>query len=462
MKIKKRDGSKEKRIVTGMIVSTPVVAQLASVWEKDCFKNKWANIVGGWCVKHYNRYGKAPGKTIEQVFENWAQRFPNQDTIDLVSKYLAGISGEYKAAKKGINAEYLIDEASSHFDAVRAKRVETAIGDAIDRGDTDQAVKAIESFRRAEIGAAAGVDVMLDRKGYFQTFEKHTESLVTYPGALGQFFGPMLCRNSLIAFMGPEKRGKSFWLLDLAWRGMLERRNVVMFQVGDLSKEEVWSLIGVRAAARPLDPGKIYYPKSIEKGFPSAEVKHRIKRFKKGITRKQGWRAINAVQKHEVKSDDSYFKLYTYPSMSVNINQIDAVIGSLAHQGWVADIVCIDYADILAPIENKQDFRHQTSATWAKMKGLTQKYHCLVATATQSDAASYNTYTLEMGNFSEDKRKNAHANGIVGLNATEEEVELGLMRLNWPFRRRGRNQPKKCVHVAGCLGLANPAILSTW
>jgi hypothetical protein len=464
MKIKKYEASKLKRIVTGMVVSTPVIAQIAAKWERGTFDSKWADIAGGWCVQYYHKYGKAIGKNIVAYFERWAAHYPNEQTVDLMNKFLRNLNDEYRTAKTGINAEHVIDEASEYLDQARTNKLAKLVAAYNERGRTDKAIEVIESFRRADIGLGSEVDVMQDRKAFFRAFDKQSDSLIHYPGALGQFFGPMLSRNSLIAFLGREKRGKTYWLIDVAYRAMLERRRVLFLQVGDLSEDEMELRWGARCAQVPIDPEEVRYPTKLRKRKGMAPlVKHKTKSFPKGLSRRQGWRAMRMIQRTMVKSKQSYFKLRCYPSMSLTVSQIDGIIADLIHRDWVPDIVIIDYADILAHDSSQRDYRHQTNETWAKLKGLTQKYHCLVVTATQSDTESYNVFTLEMKNFSEDKRKNAHVNGIVGLNGTEDETKLGLMRLNWVVRRRGpRISPRRCVIVAGCLALSSPAILSTW
>jgi hypothetical protein len=132
--------------------------------------------------------------------------------------------------------------------------------------------------------------------------------------------------------------------------------------------------------------------------------------------------------------------------------------------GWIPDVVVIDYADILAPEAGAklQDFRHQTNETWKALRRLSQDYHVLVVTATQSDAASYEARLVTRKNFSEDKRKLSHVTGMVGLNQTEEEKSRGIYRLNWIVLREGVFYEARCVTSAGSLALANPAMLSIW
>ena len=122
-------------------------------------------------------------------------------------------------------------------------------------------------------------------------------------------------------------------------------------------------------------------------------------------------------------------------------------------------MIVIDYADILA-MNDAKDERGQINETWKALRTLSQVFHCLVVTATQADAKSYDTDTMSMANFSEDKRKFAHVTGMFGINQTPPEKNKQLYRLNWLVLRESEFDVNKTVHVASCLKIANPAVCS--
>jgi hypothetical protein len=129
----------------------------------------------------------------------------------------------------------------------------------------------------------------------------------------------------------------------------------------------------------------------------------------------------------------------------------------------VPDVIVIDYADLLAPMPGyAHDSQDQIDMAWKTMRSISQQLHCCVVTATQSSAASYYADTLDKTHFSRDKRKFAHVTAMFGLNQTKDEKRLGVMRFNWLQFREAEFDEDKCVHVAGCLGLANPCMFSTF
>jgi hypothetical protein len=474
VKVKRKEVGPERRIVTGMIVQPAVLGRIVGKWEKGgLFRSEWANIIGQWCVDHFLKYKKAPGKDITAWFEAWAEDM-DKDSVSLVDRFLTSLSGEYARLKKDINPELLIDQAGNYFNLVNAERSVEKMQGFIENGEVEKAITVREKMRRIELGATGWVDVLRDTSAVEQAFQDKQDVLIKYRGALGQFMGSALERDGFIAFMAPEKRGKTFWLLDIAWRGMEQQRKVAFFSVGDLSQSQMMRRFLVRAAKRPMRPSRrrtenqqsgaryeAMIPVRFERGDDGVEIDHEIKTWNGPLTLAQAQAACAKVIQR-VKSKDSLLRLSTHPNSSININGVVDYLNRWDRDGWSPDIVVIDYADILAPVNGAAETRDQINLTWKLLRRLSQERHCLVVTATQSDSASYNTDLIRMDNFSEDKRKFGHATGFIGINQTATEKTLGQYRLNWPVLREEESYVDEVVHCAGSLAIANPSMMSCW
>lgn len=465
MKIEQRDGSLERRILTAMIVDSSVLAKISNKWSNKTplFKSKWSNLIASWCVDFFLQYDKPPCKSIEGIYEAWSEKTKDKETSELVGRFLDGLSGEYVKLKKDVNSEYIIDIASKHFNHVRLRQLAEKIQGDLDSGDLDRATLRANSYNQIEMGLGSVIDVLSDQEAIRRAFEGKQAPLIEYPHALKAFFGDSLERDGLIAFQAPEKRAKTFWQIDLAWRGMQQRRKVAFFEVGDLSEHQIMLRFMIRAAKRPLKACEIKVPKLIEHNpgdlFATVDFEERV--FTKPLSWSDAWKACESILK-KTKSNDSLLKLSVHPNNSISIHGIRDEVDSMARHGWSPDIIVIDYADLIAPISGAADSRDAINSTWKGLRALSQSMHCLVVTATQANAASYKAYIMSRSNFSEDKRKYAHVTGMIGINCTDEEKALGLSRLNWLELRERDYTESKCVHVAGCLALANPAMRSIW
>lgn len=464
MKITKYEGGDIQRLVlTGMIVKQHVLATIADKWkEPGLFPDPWSNIIGQWCVDYYNKYEKAPKKDIQTIFEKWSQKFKDKDTIGIVGSFLGKLSKQYESTRKQMNAAYVLDQAKDLFVKSQIIELQERLGELVELNDLKKAEAAIENFSKVEMTKDAYVDVFSAsaKEKFRNAMNQKDNSVLKYDGAIGNFLGNRLEREGFISFMGPEKVGKTWWLLEIAMKGVLEGKKVAFFEVGDMSEAQILRRFAVRVARRPLEPSEVKIPVGIMPNEPIADVELKVKTYDKYLSMNKAWKG---VEKMIAKGKSDLLRLNTYPNDSISADGIKAVLDKQVRKGWCPDIVVIDYADILAPGKGYEgDSRDAINSTWKRLRSLSQFYHCLVVTATQSNAASYDTKVLTKKNFSNDKRKFAHITGMIGLNCVEQEKDIGVMRLNWLDLREGSFSRSKCVHVAGSFGIARPVMFSTF
>lgn len=464
MKIQRYDNKAERLILTGMIVDADVLRRISANAQKNMFKSKYANLIAKWCIKFYRMYGDVPMNHIEYLFESWSAKKRDKETIKLVSKFLDTLSQDYEVLSEESNSAYTIDLAGAYFNKVKLEKHTEKIQGDLERGLTDDAVNSACSFDRIEMGVGEAIDVLQDKEAIREAFKDKGEPIIKYPGAMGRFLRGAYERDGFIAFMGSEGRGKSFLLEDVAFRGMLQRRRVAYFEAGDMSQKQVMLRLMTRVARRPLAAKTIEYPIGIEKNDDySVSVETQDKIYRDRLSWQKAYKACKKLMHSRIKSKKPYLKLSCHPNSTLSVGMIADRIENWTKEDWVPDVIVIDYADILLMNTPGLEGRDLINDTWKKLRSLSQKYHCLVVTATQADAGSYDTIVVTRKNFSEDKRKLAHVTGMIGINQKDpDEKDLGVMRLNWVKLRNEDFSEKQVVFIAGCLSIANPIIKSTF
>jgi hypothetical protein len=457
VQIRKIDAGAERRVITAMIVSDSVCGRLASRWGGEMFSSRWANLVAGWCVKFHADYGTAPGAAVVGLFQTWAGGQGDSDTVALVEKFVAGLSEDYEAAAADVNPDYVVDVAGELWNRVRLSKLADDIQGHLAGGDIAAATSGVVGWSQVEVGHGTGIDVLNDQAAIRDAFEQKSEPLLTYPGDCGKFFGDVFERDAFVGFMGATGRGKTWWLLDVAWRAMVQRRRVAFFEVGDMSQAQLLRRLMVRATKRPLRARRVAYPVGLELDGAEAVPDHEHRTYDEDLDWRTAW---DAVQRRGKRLTEPLLRLSVHANSSINVAGVVGVLDVWEREGWVPDIIVIDYADILAPPQGVQDTRDQINGTWKALRSLSQQNHTCVVTATQSDAASYTANTMSRGNFSDDRRKLDHVTAMIGINATAEEQELGVQRLNFVKRREDEYTERRCCHVAGSFALGNPAIRS--
>jgi len=127
------------------------------------------------------------------------------------------------------------------------------------------------------------------------------------------------------------------------------------------------------------------------------------------------------------------FRLFYYPAGTLNVAAVEAELTILEQQsGFVADVVIIDYADIMGvePDAKRMDYRNQINATWIALRRLSQVKQCAVITASQSNKASHNKSQIDQMDTTEDKRKLGHVTTMLALNQTPKEKRQSIMRIS--------------------------------
>jgi len=498
---KKIDNEIERRLAIGMIVSDRVLRELTTIYNPDLVEVPYVKLIAEWSLEYFKRYDKAPGKHIQDIFGTHARKGMDEDLEELVGDFLQDISEEYERADK-FNAEYLLDEVEQRFRAKSLDNLSEDIQTEISNGDVEEAEALLSRYSRVGRQGRQGVNPWDDSDSIHEAFEQAVEPLFRFPGAFGRLINDSLVRSGLLALMGKAKIGKTWRLMEFAFRAAMARCNVAFFQVGDMSQEEMIVRLHCRLAGRSNLPE---YSKSMwvpvldclknqenrcdlkcrtspcgldsedPEDMPSDYVacavceKSKVGSFAGTVWYKKApkekaltWReAMKAGKKFGSRLKGRHFKLVTHPNSTVNVALMKAQLDNWEHfEGFVPDVIVIDYADILAPEPDvaRKESRDQSNATWKALRRLAQERHCLLVTATQTDAASYDVETVRMKNFADDRRKYDHVTGMLGLNQTEEEKELGLMRIGWVLRRSGDFDPRKLATVIQCLQKGQPHI----
>lgn len=450
-------GNDEKIAVASLCLSDDVLAAISQTWEYDTFATRWANVVARWAVEHYKKYNKAPGKVgILALYEEWAES-ADKDTASLVQKWMHSLD------VVDISDEYAIDLIARLAKKSAAKKLAEQIQGALSNGKVEEAAALAESWKPPKVGQRAlGVDLLDDPEAVEAAWASlNQSSLIRLDGALGEFFGPTLCRDSFIAFVGAEKSGKSTHIYALGWQGVLQGKRVAVFNLGDLSAAQLYKRFMVTAVRRPSFACKARLPLSINYDNKQAVVGYKERVATRGFTKEEGLAAFKKI----AGNDPKRLRVHTSPAGTLSAFDIDQILGSWADSGWVPDIVVVDYADIMAWPAGVKDQKDAIDMNWRQLRAISTKYKTMVLSATQCDTDGYSTWLLQMDNFSGSKTKNAHVTAMVGINMTAEEKSLGVCRLNHVALRDSEymtQRREKVVAVAGCTLIGDPHMVSCW
>jgi len=511
----------ERRIVIGMVVSTDYLGRIHRLWKPSLLSSPELKTVAEWCIEYFREFGEAPDRNIEALYMERLQRSQLSKTeAEYIALLLESLSDEY--GREGLfNSAYLYDRTIQHLKAMELEQHSEQVQELIEAGEIAEAERLARTYvptilSEEDTGIDLASEQALERveRAFTETFQQ----VLSYPGALGEMWNEHLVRGGFFTLLAPEKRGKSFFLLEMALRAIRQKANVAFFEAGDMTESQVLRRICVYIAQRSdrerycqerfravgdcvlnqldlctradrncdcgiFDGGldvSTYY-KSLDQLVTLETLSRKYEEFPDyapcdsyvcdkrrptvWLERVPETRPLTAnMAKREIRKFfrrwKRRFRLITYPAGTLTVSEVKARLDEWErYDGFVPDVIAIDYADLLSADDSRiSEFRHRQDFVWKSLRALSQERHALVITATQADAESYRKGRLSISNFSEDKRKLSHVTAQYGLNQDPfgREKKLGIMRINEIVVREGAFSSDNEVYVLQDLAIGRP------
>jgi hypothetical protein len=319
--------------------------------------------------------------------------------------------------------------------------------------------------------------------------------------------------------LAPEKRGKTFLLLDLAMRAVRQKRKVAFFQAGDMNETQQliriciyltktsnkekycgkqWQVVkdctlnqinDCDLADRECDFG-VFEERSFQdvrkevtrdelieayESNPGYAPCHNCMAYK---TRSIGAPWLVPINvKGPIDSNDAekaiedffikhkrYFRLSTHPNGTLSVNKAKEIKKGWEKEGFISDVDIFDYGGIMVANNNQTEERHKQNAVFKDLRNNSQTGNePLTITVDQSDADSYKRNSLGISNYSEAKAKYGHLTASFSLNQDPEgrEQKIGLMRIGELMLREGEKTGRE-VTLLQNLKRGRPFLGSYW
>ena len=486
----------ERRIVTGLIVSENYLRTARSFPILDYLSSPELRRIANWALDYWDKYKEPADRDIQLAYmeELRTDRLP-RDQAELVEEILERLSADYGRGEQ-FNDGYLLDRTIAWLRARHLQDNEEQVQALVDEDRLDEAEALKAEFKPITAGTSRGLELGSEAslEAVRKAFTDDAQRVLKFPGALGMMINPHLIRGGFVALLGPEKRGKSYWLLEFGMRAIRHRFNVAYFDAGDNTRNQVLRRICIylsrrsdretNAYLRPVgdcvlnqldlcsrsdrncDHGIFDLPE--EDYYSNRERRESYKSLAPLVKEERAYRPCDSrtcderrgtvwledqgpTELLDYKDAQKYlswfierykrrFKLMDHPSNTLTLAEMRSCLDEWQQEDdFEPDVILVDYADLMT--DSEADFRHRQDVVWKGLRGLSQERHALVVTATQSDAASYKARRLGKHHFSEDKRKNAHVTAMFGLNQDPKgrESRLGMMRINEIVVREGRS-----------------------
>lgn len=202
--------TEERRIVTGLIVSDVFCTDIVPKIYLDYFTNNYLRKIATWCLDFYAKYSKAPGKHIQDIFEDKKNNLEEIEA-ELIENLLVSLSDQYTDANS-LNTEYLVESAVTYFRKRELEIHRNNIEVLLLENKISEAEQEVERFQRVTLDLDTSLYIdpgdFEQRKELYEKYEKKQRHFFKMPGDMGEFIGNIK-QGDLVGITAPAKRGKT-------------------------------------------------------------------------------------------------------------------------------------------------------------------------------------------------------------------------------------------------------------
>lgn len=254
----------ERKVVIGMIlnddfleVARPLISRKYLLGGED------ARLLVSWVYDYHSKTGKAPKERIQQIYSRQLSNGKiDSDTGDNIEGILENLSEE--AEKMGeTEMEDLFGDLEDYANYCKAVSVIREADDLLETGDIVEVKELLTEFEPVEIIKVTAAPTLQSDEDLDRAFAQSQEPLIKYPGAVGRMLNPHMLRESFFIFLAQNKGGKSFQLMEAAFRGAAQNKNVLFYQGGDMTTDQLARRQAIYACERSDRPeycGPLYIP----------------------------------------------------------------------------------------------------------------------------------------------------------------------------------------------------------
>jgi len=132
-----------------------------------------------------------------------------------------------------------------------------------------------------------------------------------------------------------------------------------------------------------------------------------------------------------------------YPTKSASLKTINNHLDGLKKRDIDVDVVIVDYADLLRPINSQREKRMELEAIYEGLRAIAQERKCAVWTASQTNRGGLNAEVITMESISEAFNKCFVADFIFSVSRTVQDKATNSGRV---FIAKNRNGPDGLIY----------------
>jgi hypothetical protein len=388
----------EKLILKKVLSDKAYMVLFADMYDKRWFEDDNIQKVIGLAIQYYKKYDKlAKVDTLKHLIEKYSHRDETIDISDVLSTINESVNLNPELDDKCIEdniINYIKSRGSFFAISDNIKSIE------IDR-DTSKCIDRLEQFNSLILNEDLGLNYRRDQDKHWDTILNPESKLSFGIESIDKVTnGGMLADGRcLVVFLAQAGLGKSLTLSNIARYNAMNDKKVVIITL-ELSQD--------------------VYAKRIDAHISGCNIDELIGQQK---------RARSEIDKFNNDHANQEIIIKEYPPNSISCSAIDVYLERLKTSGIVADLILIDYLNLLVPRGKQTESSYTDIGNVSReMRALTYKWNVPICTATQANTQGYNSEDIGMENISESRGIAHTADFIMALYQTDEDREAGVIK----------------------------------
>jgi len=420
-------GELENNVLTGLVwdaVCASTIAVSLGAEQERLFSTPLYRQIARAALGHFARYSKPPGVHIRDLFEEALKK--DDDNAFLLNQAIEQMA----RLAPSLQAEYVLD-ALDQF--ISSRRLAIRIEKASDQIHAGNLAGARETLYHPETAPATSSGTYLDDTETSLAFlDAAPFSRFSSGVAVLDRFGIVPKRKTLLVFIAPPKRGKSWFLVGIGRRNLHRHKRVLHITL-EMSEQAM--------IQRYIQAEFAYTHHKAE-----AVTTQTFNRDAKGVflSLKEIKTTHDALAERDRDSLSiqltNHFRFFPrrllikeFPTGSLTVGQLHAYLDMLKQkEDFVPDMILLDYPDLMQL--DSAALRVDTGVLFRALRGLAVQRNLALVAPTQGNRASSTSRHVRIEDVAEDFSKIGTADTIITYSQTSEERRRGLARLNVTVR----------------------------
>lgn len=479
-----------RKILIGLITNAEFCKEYMKRFPEPIFAGVLGvGLVERWCRNYYNKYNTPIKENISVGYDKCVRnKTQSPEALRYVEMLLQSMSKESDTTEQP-PLEYLIDLAVAEANKSHLTALKDQLEDALDRDDPSTALEAYERFKRVEKGEELPkFNLLEDINAVIQKVQAVGAEYVLKPSIQSAYekeFFIQPVRSEYVIYKAKAKGYKTFAMYYTALRAAMQKKNVLLFSLGDLSEsmslKRLFSLLlhkpsmesqaNKRVRVPHIDCYKNQYNTCMNihrtgdrayqddsgnfvegysrctacakcnKPFPVC-ITHTLEDSGDLLTDEDVELSMRALR--ETLGENGVFDFYSFSACEKTVNDISDIVGSYFEEGKAIDLVVIDYwGQLKVPVGYERAPMHeQVTKQAVDLKNMCVKYNisCVIsdqASIRPTETGMTSDDLLTESSFTGGQNKVTYTSSVVNSSVQREDRKNGTIKMHVSMSRYG-------------------------